>query len=110
MSDNPYSRMIDEGPLSDAVDKAVAEVNAAFVEDDFDRKMDEENAARWASIWTAQGAVGEHGVVLPLATARVIIAALRGEATSNQVLTPDLLASMVQSEVDRAEKAAEEES
>lgn len=99
-----YNRMIGDhtNPLVKATDDAIAEENARLERSlmDYDARVEyerreQENAVRWGAILGAEQVVGEHGIVIPMAVAREIVQALQGEPTSNEMLTPGLLAAMV---------------
>jgi hypothetical protein len=50
----------------------------------------------------AKEAAGEYGVVLPLATARDILATLRGESNTLADLNPDLPAKMLEAAIEES--------
>ena len=111
MSENPYSQMAREGPLSDAVDKAVAAEDeraiAAYGPEDAER--DRANAVRWAALTAAQGVAQGYGVVLPIATVEEIVKVLKGEPSKFDDLSASLLERMVTTALAEARVAPEEQ-
>lgn len=83
--------------LGRAVDKAVAEVNAAYLADDAAQEEDRLTGERWRRWIAAEDAAGPHAVVVPVALARDLLSVLRDEDTS---LPKDLLISMLAWRVD----------
>lgn len=96
-----------ETPLDKAVDKAIAEVNQAFLDDPEAQRQAEENGERWRQIFEAQQVVGRHGIVLPTATATAILAVLDGGEPEHSVLTPTMLANMLRANIAEQERRAQ---
>jgi hypothetical protein len=101
-----YNRLIGDhdNPLVKEVDQAVEAANNAFLA----RMADPEFAAaelasadRWAAIAQAEALVGVHGVVMPIAVAKKMLTALRGDDSAP--LTPEMLASMLAGYIARQE-------
>lgn len=84
--------------LSEGLDQAVERANAAFLADPAAQEAARINGERWAAIDAANRTVGPYGVVMSVATATAIVTALRGQpvADANGILTPEVLARMVE--------------
>lgn len=67
------------GSLAWYADRAIAEENAAFLADPPAQQKAADEGERWRHIMDAERAAGPHAVVLPVATARLALAYLRGE-------------------------------
>lgn len=92
-----------ETPLDREVDKAIAEANAAFLADPKAQSIAQENGERWRCITEAERAAGCHGVVLPLATAKAILALLHGETNDLEEMSEGLTARMLTVAIQKAE-------
>ena len=91
-----------ETPLDRAVNKAIDEVNQAFIDDPQAQARARENGDRWRSVMAAEEAAGPYGVVLPMATAKELLTLLTlGEDAS--VLGPEMLSRMLADAVKKAE-------
>jgi hypothetical protein len=99
MSSDFYKQF--ETPFDREVDRAIREANEASLAA-FDQKTETETARRWEHIMAAKEAAGEYGVVLPLATARDILATLRGESNTLADLNPDLPAKMLEAAIEES--------
>jgi hypothetical protein len=85
-----------------AVDRAVAEENAAYLNDPDLQAQDARDAARWMRWMAAEKAAGPTAVVLPVALAQDILRALQGEPTHLPV-DPSVIVAMLQGHLDKAE-------
>lgn len=103
MSDNPYSRMMPESKFSQAVDKAVQEHNEAFLADPDAQRRAEESGERWRHLLDAEQAAGRHGVVVPLATAKFLLAVLEGRDPESP-WPKDLMVSSLRDRIAQTER------
>lgn len=106
MNDNPYSLMMPEGEFSKAVDKAVVEHNKAFLVDPDAQQDAEENGERWRHLFVAEEAAGRHGVVLPLATAKFLLAVLEGRDPESP-WPKDLIVASLRDRIGQTERRGE---
>lgn len=105
MTQSPYEVMMPQGPFGKATDRALAEENQrqiAYLSTPQGQAETASTAARYRAVIGAREALGVHGVVLPTATAKEVVAALRGEPTR---LGADLLARMVEREITQSKEA-----
>lgn len=104
MSEDFYRQF--ETPLDKAIDKALQEQNQRFLDDPEAQRRAEENGARWRHITEAEQAAGPYAVVIPIATAQMILDVLRDGTSSDPVYAtlPDFPAKAIE----RALRSAEE--
>lgn len=86
--------------LAEATDQAIDRANAAALAADPDGARARENGARWAAWLAAERAAGPHAAILPIATARDVLAILEGR---EPVLDADLVRKLVLSAIDRTD-------
>lgn len=106
MNDNPYERMMPEGEFSKAVDEAIKEQNEVFLADPDAQRQAEENGERWRYLLDAERAAGRHGVVLPLATAKFLLAVLEGRDPESP-WPKDLMIASLRDRVAQTERRGE---
>lgn len=102
---NPYERMVPETKFAKVVDKAIEEANQRFLVDVVVQRAAEEGE-RWRHIWEAEEAAGPHAVVVPLASAKALLAALEGREAK---LPRDLMVAALRDRIGQTERRGEKE-
>ena len=91
--------------LQREVDRAIAAENKAFLADVAAVAASIEDGTRWLAINDAREVVGRHGIVLPVATARELLAALQGQpGPVGQLKDGAVLLGMLQAAIDSTTK------
>ncbi len=94
-----YDNIVAPSKFSQAVDKAVDEINQAFLDDPQAIAAAEAEGDRWLAITNAEQAAGVHGVVLPVAVAQAVLDVLEGREPV--LLSPEQVTIMLAANIKR---------